>query len=256
MSRPHAIGYSPNSSRSPDPRFVQPGVPAAMLGQFLPYAQPGPELAPVLLYPRGPPRKPKQSGYALWVGNLPPTATVGDLKDHFARDAREDIESVFLISKSNCAFVNYRSEKACAAAMTRFHGSLFNGVRLVCRLRCDSAASSSSIPAVTADASPRPALSNSGRVGTNGSLPGTSHEPLIVHGSGTRMNSLPFEDAADLTRASSGQEASLSRRPVAAVGNESTANRVSEKFFIMKSLTTQDLESSVRNETWATQHQH
>src|SRR3978361_1875901 len=84
---------------------------------------------------RGPPRKPKQSGHALWVGNLPPATHIIDLKDHFSRDAIDDIESVFLISKSNCAFVNYKAEASCAAAMTRFHDSRFQGVRLVCRLR-------------------------------------------------------------------------------------------------------------------------
>src|SRR6201996_5238392 len=88
---------------------------------------------------RGPPRKPKQSGHALWVGNLPPATHIIDLKDHFAREATEDIESVFLISKSNCAFVNYKTEASCAAAMTRFHDSRFQGVRLVCRLRRGSA---------------------------------------------------------------------------------------------------------------------
>ena len=40
--------------------------------------------------------------------------------DHFARDATTDIESLFLISKSNCAFVNYKTELVCAAAMSRF----------------------------------------------------------------------------------------------------------------------------------------
>ncbi|KAF6225948.1 hypothetical protein HO173_012671 [Letharia columbiana] len=88
--------------------------------------------------PRGPPRKPKQSGHALWVGNLPSGTVISDLKDHFSKDATKDIESVFLISKSNCAFVNYRSEGACAAAMSRFHDSRFQGVRLVCRLRRNS----------------------------------------------------------------------------------------------------------------------
>src|SRR3954471_10827909 len=78
--------------------------------------------------PRGPPRKPKQSGHALWVGNLPPGTTVAELKDHFSREATKDIESLFLISKSNCAFVNYRTEGACAAAMQRFHDSRLHGV--------------------------------------------------------------------------------------------------------------------------------
>src|ERR1051326_7091503 len=92
--------------------------------------------------PRGPPRKPKQSGHALWVGNLPPGTTVTDLKDHFSRDATRDIESLFFIAKSNCAFVNYRTEAACTAAMHRFHDSRFHGVRLVCRLRRSSTATS------------------------------------------------------------------------------------------------------------------
>ncbi|KAH0394696.1 hypothetical protein KCU89_g11092, partial [Aureobasidium melanogenum] len=95
-------------------------------------SHPRPELVtqPTPSYPRGPPRKPRQSGHALWVGNLPPGTTIGALKDHFSREATKDIESLFLISKSNCAFVNYRTEAACAAAMVRFHDSRFQGVRL------------------------------------------------------------------------------------------------------------------------------
>ena len=80
-----------------------------------------PRPGPVSSIPRGPPRKPKQSGHALWVGNLPPGTTIVALKDHFSRDATKDIESLFLISKSNCAFVNYRTEASCTAAMHRFH---------------------------------------------------------------------------------------------------------------------------------------
>ncbi|KAF3919374.1 hypothetical protein ABW21_db0205584 [Orbilia brochopaga] len=79
-------------------------------------------LHPVL--PRGPPRKPRQSGHALWVGNLPAGTTVTALKDYFAT---EQIESVFLISKSNCAFVNYKTEAACNDAMRKFHDSRFQG---------------------------------------------------------------------------------------------------------------------------------
>lgn len=84
---------------------------------------------------RGPPRKPRQSGHALWVGNLAPGVSIVDLKDYFSRGATKDIESVKLISKSNCAFVNYRDATTCASAMSRFHESHFMGTRLVCRLR-------------------------------------------------------------------------------------------------------------------------
>ncbi|KAL4866401.1 hypothetical protein BDV12DRAFT_199229 [Aspergillus spectabilis] len=85
--------------------------------------------------PKGPPRKPKQSGNALWVGNLAPGTNIVELKDHFSQDATRDLESVFLISRSNCAFVNYKTEEACIRALTRFHDTRLRGARLVCRVR-------------------------------------------------------------------------------------------------------------------------
>jgi hypothetical protein len=156
--------------------------------------------------PRGPPRKPKQSGHALWVGNLPPGATITDLKDHFSRDFTGDIESLFLISKSNCAFVNYRTEEACTRAMQRFHDSRFQGVRLVCRPRKPSSS------------------------GVSGSL--------------SRPKSPP-KTTADDTESDEEEKEETPRQ-------EST-DRVAERFFIVKSLTLQDLEQSVRNGIWATQ---
>jgi RNA recognition motif-containing protein len=180
--------------------------------------------------PRGPPRKPKQSGHALWVGNLPPAATVTDLKDHFSRDATTDIQSLFLISKSNCAFVNYKSEAACVAAMNRFHDSRFHGIRLVCRLRRGSTSSTSAPttiePAKAAtdqDIAPKTA---SDSIPNNG-----SSDPIIVGGAPTA------QAAAD--------------NPV--VPTTAPTTKVPEKFFIVKSLTLQDLEASVRNGIWATQ---
>ncbi|KAF2810157.1 uncharacterized protein BDZ99DRAFT_462757, partial [Mytilinidion resinicola] len=169
--------------------------------------------------PRGPPRKPRQSGHALWVGNLPPGTTVIDLKDHFSKDATKDIESLFLISKSNCAFVNYRTEASCADAMHRFHDSRFQGVRLVCRLRRSSAATSGVPTGPSAMAGPRP--------------PSVSPErtpPLV-----------DSELEAEEVKAEATQE------------EVENTTRVAEKFFIVKSLTLQDLELSVRNGIWATQ---
>lgn len=179
--------------------------------------------------PRGPPRKPKQSGHALWVGNLPPAATVTDLKDHFSRDATTDIESLFLIAKSNCAFVNYKSEAACVAAMDRFHDSRFHGVRLVCRLRRGSTSTSApatiepSKAATDQDIAPKTASASIPNDGSSG--------PIIVGG-------------APVARAATDN---------AAAPTISSTTKVPEKFFIVKSLTLQDLEASVRNGIWATQ---
>jgi RNA recognition motif-containing protein len=172
--------------------------------------------------PRGPPRKPKQSGHALWVGNLPPGATVIDLKDHFSREATQDIESLFLISKSNCAFVNYRTETACQAAMQRFHDSRFHGVRLVCRLRRSSTTASGVPTAPAAMAGRRPSAASSTR------------SPLL-------------DGAAEgIDATEHAVESTIEDGPPAGV-------KVAEKFFVVKSLTLQDLEQSVRNGIWATQ---
>jgi hypothetical protein len=167
---------------------------------------------------RGPPRKPKQSGHALWVGNLPPGANVIDLKDHFSRDATDTILSVFLISKSNCAFVNFKTEEACQAAMTRFHDSRFQGVRLVCRLRRNNVSSVPGVPTGPASQSTQ------------------STKPAAPEPSQQQINT-----ATDGTNEISGS----------APPDPSTI--VKEKYFIVKSLTVEDLEMSVRNGIWATQ---
>jgi RNA recognition motif-containing protein len=169
---------------------------------------------------RRPPRKPKQSGHALWVGNLPPSANVEDLKDHFSRDTTNGIESVFLISRSNCAFVNYKTETACNAAMTRFHDSRFQGVRLVCRLRRGLMAGSGSNVAAMSMIQPSSRTEEEGK------------SPVM-------------EDDAAYDSARPGDDAQ-NRMP-------SPSSRVPERFFIVKSLTVEDLELSRQSGIWATQ---
>ena len=166
--------------------------------------------------PRGPPRKPKQSGHALWVGNLPPNTLVEDLKDHFSRDATRVIESVFLISKSNCAFVNYRTEQACADAMNRFHDSRFHNVRLVCRLRRNLSPGAPGAP------------TGPSSLGANTPSPQTAIE------------------AIDRNR-------EISARVEESLKNVEGAAKIEDKYFIVKSLTVEDLELSARNGIWATQ---
>ena len=168
--------------------------------------------------PRGPPRKPKQSGHALWVGNLPSGALVSDLKDHFSRDASKEIESVFLISKSNCAFVNYRTDAACAAAMNRFHDSRFHGVRLVCRLRRTTAGAGGGVP-----------------VGPAALMPAIAQSQTAIES--IAQNREVSMKAEELARA--GPNVEDVKRP--------------DKYFIMKSLTVEDMELSLRNSIWATQ---
>ncbi|KAK5123965.1 hypothetical protein LTR85_002162 [Meristemomyces frigidus] len=224
MSAPH---FSPLDPRFGPSGFAVSGPPITDMSQ---YARRPSE--PIPSFPRGPPRKPKQSGHALWVGNLPPAATVTDLKDHFSRDATKDIESLFLISKSNCAFVNYRTESACIAAMNRFHDSRFHGVRLVCRLRRGSTASPASPMQGPATSNPIDDLPD----GLGGPAPPSGDSgPVIVGESRAEEVTLATSDEKTTTAAASSPQ------------------KVPEKYFIVKSLTVQDLEASVHNGTWATQ---
>ena len=180
--------------------------------------------------PRGPPRKPKQSGHALWVGNLPPGANVVDLKDHFSQDATNDIESVFLISKSNCAFVNYKSAAACASALARFHDSRFQGVRVVCRLRKGS----------TAPGSGSVGVAGTGTV--NNALP-----PRLEEISTTTTTATPADlDEGDPITPELGSAAPVT-------GNDPPPARLVDRYFIVKSLTVEDLELSKQSGIWATQ---
>ena len=135
-----------------------------------------------------------------------------DLKDYFSQGATHEIESVFLISKSNCAFVNYKSASACAAALTRFHDSRFQGVRLVCRLRKGFTAPGSG-SAMTAAAS---------RLRSEEKLDTLIDEPSVT------------------------EETDLVLQP-------SEGSRSSDRYFIVKSLTVEDLELSKQSGIWATQ---
>lgn len=84
--------------------------------------------------PRGPPKKPKKSGFALWVGNLPPSTTLLELCALFGTN---DIQSIFLIQRTFCAFVNYKTEKALYQGKDLFErrGKVLRGNQLVVKIK-------------------------------------------------------------------------------------------------------------------------
>lgn len=131
------------------------------------------------------------------------------LKDHFSRDVANDVESVFLIAKSNCAFINYKTEAVCSAAQEKFHDSRFQGVRLVCRLR-------------------RGVVPAGGGISTTS--PGRSEDDdSKIAESGAKPETGPAEN----------KTLSLEKVP--------------NRYFVVKSLTVEDLESSKQSGIWATQ---
>ncbi|KAL5604047.1 hypothetical protein BROUX41_002039 [Berkeleyomyces rouxiae] len=167
----------------------------------------------------GPPRKPRQSGYALWIGNLPTKTDLMDLVRHVC-SLTDGLESLFLIAKSNCAFANFEDEPSWNNALQKIHEAEFNNTHLVARHR----RTSTGAPLVTsleADATGNLFIST-GDLGTS-----KTDEPSSAS---TQLSSVAGDTAMS--------------------GNR---NRAKSRFFVLKSLTADDLELSVRTGIWATQ---
>ncbi|KAG8164801.1 hypothetical protein KVR01_005076 [Diaporthe batatas] len=180
---------------------------------------------------RGPPRKPRQSGHAIWIGNLPSQTDLMSLVHHVCKEA-EGLESLFLISKSNCAFANYKDEVSCLAAQQKLHESKFQSVRLVSRLRKNTVEGVSGITAPTGPSAATP-----------------HHIPLPEPketAPATTTEAEPSSSENGTPSVSSAQETKIS--PTAVDGSAQK-----DKFFVLKSLTVEDLELSVRTGIWATQ---
>ncbi|KAI0863224.1 hypothetical protein F4860DRAFT_502024 [Xylaria cubensis] len=173
---------------------------------------------------RGPPRKPRQSGHAIWIGNLPPQTELMSLVYHVCRGAT-GMESLFLISKSNCAFANFKDEASCVAAQQKLHDSKFQSVRLVSRLRKSTVEGMSGQTAPTGPAAISPGVQNI-----------SSDRP-------------PSKSANKSANPSSAQEDGIGAKTTPVV--DGTQQR--DKFFILKSLTVEDLDLSIQNGVWATQ---
>ena len=93
----------------------------------------------------------------MWAGNVPSDATPDELQDFFNQplpprspsqsgsstrplQSYGGVASVFLIARSNCAFINFETEAQLQAATGRFHGQPIRPndarcPRLVCRIR-------------------------------------------------------------------------------------------------------------------------
>jgi RNA recognition motif-containing protein len=99
-------------------------------------------------HPKPPPHR---SPWVMWVGNVPADATQEELWEFFScdpggGDSSEEaatfgaVVSIFLIARSNCAFINYSDESSLEAAIKTFHGKRLRPndpqcPMLVCKVR-------------------------------------------------------------------------------------------------------------------------
>lgn len=170
------------------------------------------------------------SGHAIWIGNLPSQTNLMSLVHHVCKEA-EGLESLFLISKSNCAFANYTDETTCLAAQQKLHESKFQSVRLVSRLRKNTVEGASGVTAPTGPSAiaSQPPMSDSKQ--------STITDSTEIHTSSSETATSPITSPPE------------SKVPVVV----DVAAQQKDKFFILKSLTLEDLELSVRTGIWATQ---
>lgn len=160
---------------------------------------------------------------------MPSQTELMNLVHHVCKEA-EGLESLFLISKSNCAFANYKDDASCLNAQQKLHESKFQTVRLVSRLRKNTVEGASGVTAPT------------GPAATTSQHSVTSEVKEIATADATEVKSVTSEpDAPAVTSPTS----------IAPVVADATGRP--DKFFILKSLTLEDLDLSVRTGIWATQ---
>jgi hypothetical protein len=165
-------------------------------------------------------------GHAIWIGNLPPQADLMNLVQHVCKEA-DGLESLFLISKSNCAFANFKSEQDCVIAQQKLHDSKFQSVRLVSRLRKSTVEGTSGQTAPTG-----PAASSAVALSPTVDYANDNHQDT------TEMSPTTVAPPSEA-------------EPKSIQSTDGVAQK--DRFFILKSLTVEDLDLSVRNGVWATQ---
>ncbi|GJJ74973.1 hypothetical protein EMPS_07331 [Entomortierella parvispora] len=221
-------------------------------------------------------KKPKELDKAMWVGNVLNDTTLAELQAIFEAepteaegDVQHDVpESIFILAKSNCAFVNYSSHEAVDRAVLRFHDREFKNTRLVCRPRKDPATDSSS----QSGKSPGPGRFQSQMNHPSGESPylsplgfyegdptGADHsrryEMNEAQASMERMR-LSGRSPVSNSPSSGGEGGPLLKekdRSSKKSRSSSSLGFSESRYFILKSLNEEDLKLSVQYGQWATQ---
>lgn len=210
----------------------------------------------------------------MWVGNVPSSATQESLSTFFSAGLddvarnRSDVASpdpilsIFIIARSNCAFVNFVSEELLNEAVKRFNGSVMQldgskSSRLICRVRNRQEEAQSGVRGqrskhihvawlkeynrrLRAEAETDPASS--------ATVPATGREvdPVAAPLNSSEAASAPEEvdsgshSSADVSYASTNSEMLCDPAFV-------------KRFFILKSLDVKDLDKALTSCLWSTQ---
>ncbi|KAJ3735887.1 YT521-B-like domain-containing protein [Lentinula guzmanii] len=221
----------------------------------------GEKSTPAVRRPYHPNPPSHRSEWVMWAGNVPSDATHDELWRFFNQsDDPGGVLSVFLISRSSCAFVNYESEAQLQAAIAQFNGIPLRShdprcPRLVCRVR---------------------KIDDDLKAGVGGQRGVGMHTKWLrdlrekTRGKKKATDQSDQSDFDDSNSSIAALSASVSsdddNRPLFAKGTKSNSSgsyastnsslltrHFPKRYFILKSLSQYDLDLSVQKGLWATQ---
>ncbi|KAJ7806723.1 YT521-B-like domain-containing protein [Mycena olivaceomarginata] len=190
-----------------------------------------------------------RSDWVMWVGSVPRDAGHDEMWRFFTKGASSvahdhGILSIFLMARSACAFVNYSSSAALGAAIAQFHGvPLREGPALECRERHGN---------------------DDLRAGVGEQRDVRMHQCWVrdrrrewmdaESGSHSKSQRDTSKDKdKDASTLASGSPSPGGEHGSASTSSSMLARHFPQRFFILKSLTREDLDLSVRTGVWATQ---
>ncbi|KAI9507624.1 YT521-B-like domain-containing protein [Russula earlei] len=214
------------------------------------------------------PKSPAQrSDWVMWAGNVPSDATPHELLDFFnqpspsessspseqstkLQDVDGGVFSVFLIARSNCAFVNFESEAQLRAAIARFHGQPIRPddsrcPRLVCRVRQRTDDLNAGVGAQRGSGMHVKWIKEQ-RARVRRERPHSSGLPEAIVKSSSPSS--PSDD-----RGRSVSPCSILSDSLASTDSSILSRYLPQRYFILKSRTQYDLDLSVQRNVWATQ---
>ncbi|KAH8981893.1 YT521-B-like domain-containing protein [Lactarius akahatsu] len=215
-----------------------------------------------------------RSDWVMWAGNVPSDVTHDELREFFnqrlpplsptqtepPKDRQQvygGVSTVFLISRSSCAFVNFESEAQLEAATARFNGQPIRPhdqrcPRLVCRVRRREDDLMAGVGAQRGNAmhikwvKDQKAKAQREHADTVGS-------PKDIVGPSS-PSSVSSDDSREAEEGRVSAHANLSRSPsIASTSSDILTRYFPQRYFILKSSTQYDLDLSVQKNIWATQ---
>ncbi|KAK4046725.1 hypothetical protein OIO90_006456 [Microbotryomycetes sp. JL221] len=210
---------------------------------------------------------PERTTYAMWVGNIPTDSSEQELWSFFStrpplpkRPGGLGLQSIHLIARSQCAFLNLDSEDHLFHMITQSHGTMLrpNDNRckpLVCRVRRTEDDAKSGVGAQRGGGLHKAwvkknGIENDGLTNEVTPFDTDTDESMVARGV---TSSLDTE-----TRIQVGHELESERDSIESTGSGSTdsgffSKHFPKRYFILKSHNQFDLEQSVKHGYWSTQ---